>query len=137
MDTEKDISEIIGSLLKDPKISDIVSSLQGSVPKDEGKSAADDEKEDKRDGDGGFTLSPEMLSALPQVMQMLSSSGIGDSLFKKPTDKKMTVSNGEGDRKALLMALRPYLSEKRCAVVDSLLQIEGLRLLLGSAGNMK
>ena len=38
----------------------------------------------------------------------------------------------DGQRKELLRALKPFLSEKRCAVIDGILQFEGLAGVLSA-----
>lgn len=63
-------------------------------------------------------LSPELMSKLPEIMGMLSGEG-GSS------DSKMA------DRKRLLNALKPFLSDKRKNAVDSIVNIAGIADLFG------
>ena len=45
------------------------------------------------------------------------------SAFTSAPDKG---GSHHSDRKELLRALKPFLSEKRCSVIDGILQFEGL-----------
>lgn len=80
----------------------------------------------------------DMEKSLPEVMSLISES-IGGSSEKKPNndEKSDTVStepstfdgifkglDGLSRNHALLCALRPYLSEKRGQMIDSLLKLE-------------
>ena len=85
----------------------------------------------------GFSIPPDILAKLPQMMSALSSMGIG-APSPAGDDKKNASGNTKSknhQRKALLSALRPYMSEKRCAVIDGLIQFEGLWDILGALNN--
>ena len=140
MDTEKDFSEIISSLMQNPQVTEIISSLKnGTSPSgsEQEKRPSDAPAADKHENAGAaseFSIPPEILASLPQMMQVLSGMGIGTSSAKGAVDNKLTPQKN-GHRKALLTALRPYLSDKRCAVIDGLLQFEGLAGVLGTINN--
>ena len=110
-------------------VSDIAGKMNGQEIGEEKKETQ--EKKEESEGDAGFTIPPELLKKLPQMMSLLSGSGLGASQVASEnggqqfglTDKK---------RRALLSALKPYLSDKRCAVIDGLLQFEGLAGILSA-----
>ena len=64
--------------------------------------------------------------ALPEVVEAISSTlGKGND-EKKEEKAPRSVSENGASLNSLLSALRPYLSEKRAALVDQLLKLEGL-----------
>lgn len=82
------------------------------------------------DGLGAVLSDPELLAKLPQVMAMLrpmmeqaapptdapAAAALSPVAGKKPTD----------NRTALLLALKPFLSEDRRNAVDAMLRISAL-----------
>ena len=111
MDSQGALGDIINSLLNNPEIMKTVSTLAKSqtAPVD---SEAEPKAEEKNP-DEGISIPPELLSSLPQMM----------SAFTSAPDKG---GSHHSDRKELLRALKPFLSEKRCSVIDGILQFEGL-----------
>ena len=86
---------------------------------------------EKPSDSGDFSLPPELLEKLPQVMSVLSGMGIGNNNGTKDTKGTVSASHpASGNRKALLRALRPYLSPHRQAVIDSLISFEGISGIL-------
>lgn len=64
--------------------------------------------------------------ALPEVVEAISST-LGGSKPEKPEQNVLgSVSKKGSSMNSLLVALRPYLSEKRASLVDQLLKLEGL-----------
>ena len=110
MDSQGALGDIINSLLNNPEIMKTVSDLAKSTSAEEAK---DTQKENSEKAAEGKTVSPELLSSLPQLMSTFASS-----------PEKGGGHNS--DRKALLRALKPFLSEKRCDLIDGILQFEGL-----------
>lgn len=68
-------------------------------------------------------ISPEILSKLPEIMSMLSAGMSGG-------DEKKGASR-MADRKRLLTAMKPFLSENRRNAVDSIVNIAGIADLFG------
>ena len=66
-------------------------------------------------------LSPELMSKLPMIMSMLSGSDSGNH----KNDSKLQ------DRKRLLQALKPFLSQSRKDAVDNIVNIAGIADLFG------
>lgn len=64
--------------------------------------------------------------ALPEVMEAISSTLGKENGDNKEEKVPKSVSEGGASMNSLLSALRPYLSEKRAALVDQLLKLEGL-----------
>lgn len=123
MDSGMDLSALISSVLQNPEITGIISSL--GAKETEGK-----EKEEKPEKEGGAPLEipPEILAKLPQMMSALSGiSGIGSNTPPSPAP-----TGKEAQRSALLKALRPYMSERRRAALDGILGMESVAKVLGT-----
>ena len=127
MDLPNGLPDILSSMLQNPEIMKTVSALAEniSLPSNEGKQG--DESSIERaapagSAAGGLNIPPELLAQLPSIMSALSGSE------RSSSDREQTRSSPSSDnqRKALLSALKPFLSEKRCAVIDSLLKFESL-----------
>lgn len=114
------LPEILQNLMKSPEIGNILSSMksekqEASVPSP----------------DGGFSLPPDLMEKLPSVISALSGIGLGSTpAFSPPKN------SGGQQRKALLKALRPYLSPKRQTVVDSLIGLDGLTGLFSAVSGI-
>lgn len=70
------------------------------------------------DGLGAVLSNPELMAKLPQVMAML-----------RPMTEQQTSApqkKAETDRSALLLALKPFLSEDRRNAVDAMLRLSAL-----------
>lgn len=68
-------------------------------------------------------ISPELLSKLPEIMSALSAGTSGG-------DERKGASR-MADRKRLLTAMKPFLSENRRNAVDSIVNIAGIADLFG------
>ncbi len=119
MDSQGALGDIINSLLNNPEIMKTVATLASSS-----QSAPESAEEPLQKDDSspsppteGISIPPELLSSLPQMMSVLTKS---DPSPEKGGDHRTS------QRKELLRALRPFLSEKRCSVIDGILQFEGL-----------
>ena len=113
-----ELSGVIGKLMNDEKFSEILEAVKSSF------SASDENDTQKSDIAAPVpqipALSPELMSKLPEIMSMLSG---GESSGK--TDSRLA------DRKRLLQALKPFLSQSRREAVDSIVNIAGIADLLG------
>jgi len=126
MATENSLGDILSSLLENPEVMKAVSSIASNTEKAEDA----DGSEKKAESSEGFTLPPELLSKLPQMMSAIS--GLGQLPTGKKDEGVKGTMKGDKQRKALLFALKPYLCEKRCALIDGLLQLEGLAGVIGA-----
>lgn len=97
---------------------------------------------------GSFSIPPELMSKLPQMISALSGMDLDPAkLMSAASSFGGAASHGQGknaeagfaddkrrhnekQRKALLNSLRPYLNEKRRGIVDNMLKLEGLTGLL-------
>lgn len=68
----------------------------------------------------GLSLSPDLLGKLPAMLSMLSPAPSGEKDGKRD------------DRTALLIALKPYMSEQRCRAIDALITFGRISTLLGN-----
>ena len=122
-----DMSELLGRLMADEKFGELVNSVKASIstnadnidpPADEihGETPV----EESSAASAAPVLSPELISKLPEIMGMLSLDNGG-----KKGGSRME------DRKRLLNAMKPFLSEKRRTAVDSIVNIAGIADLFG------
>ena len=123
MDSQSSLGDIINSLMQNPEIMKTVSDLakgQADTKQEEVQPSSESDSSENTASEG-FSIPPELLSSLPQMMSALSSS-------------PAVIKDGDraSQRKELLRALRPFLSEKRCSVIDGILQFEGLAGVLDS-----
>lgn len=127
----EDLSRMIEKLMADEKFAEIVSAVKGSFSTDAdntgssntARDAAVEEDVKSTPASSIPELSPELLSRLPQIMSMLSSGSKEGGSSKD--------SSHLADRKRLLQALRPFLSEHRREAVDSIVNIAGIADLFG------
>ncbi len=140
MDPNNNFSEILSSLMSNPKVTELISDIsakaQTSAEPKPSNTSPNEQAEAKDSDNGTITIPPEILANLPQMMSALSGLGIGSgsSSEDKGTPAKKETSR-DNQRKALLCALKPYLSEKRCAVIDGLLQFESFSHILSVLNN--
>lgn len=126
-----DISELIGKLVSDEKFGEVLRSVKESISANaEDPSSSPEQSQETAKEPANTptenpipsipTLSPELIAKLPEIMGMLSSGGSD----KKPGSRME-------DRKRLLSAMKPFLSERRRAAVDSIVNIAGIADLFG------
>ncbi len=72
------------------------------------------------DGLGAVLSNPELMAKLPQVMAMLRP------MMEQQTAAPPPQKKAETDRSALLLALKPFLSEDRRNAVDAMLRLSAL-----------
>lgn len=122
--TDNQALDMLSGIMKNPAIGELISTIASSAAV-----KSEDKAEQKPQSDkGDFSLPPELLERLPDVMGALGGLDLS-SLFSKKEEGSSeggAVKKEDKDkRKALLLALRPYLSPKRCELIDKLLQLEG------------
>lgn len=89
--------------------------------------AAEEVKEEKTGEDSSLPVSQdtgELIRAISPMLSMLSS----------PPSRPQTPTNGADRRAALLVALRPYLSESRRDAIDYIVKISQVSDLIKKAG---
>ncbi len=135
MEQDNNFSDILNSLLQNPEIMKTVSDIAGKM-NDNNQPDERTDKESSADTEStspaeGFTVPPELLKKLPQMMSLLTGTG-GTAPSTSSGTKGQGTPLTDTKRRALLNALKPYLSDKRCAVIDGLLQFEGLAGVLSA-----
>ncbi len=116
--------DLISQIMKDPAIGELISSLSSSTGEKK-----EEKEEEKPEGGGEFSLPPQLLERLPDVIGALGGLDLSSIFSKKgeaASEGSAPRKEDKDKRKALLLALRPYLSPKRCELIDKLLQLEGL-----------
>ena len=144
MESSDNTSGLPEALLQVMQSDDIKNIMSSFIKNSGGDATAEDTvttsavKEDAHPApSGGFDIPPDLIAKLPAVISALSGMGIGTSSPKSDTGARSSLPSvqgkpGDRQRKALLTALRPYLSPRRKAIVDGLLGLEGLSGLLGA-----
>ena len=129
MDSATGFSEILSSLMQNPEITKLVSSLAADSKKSEAEPAADVAP----DSSPALSISPEMMGQIMNMASALSSGAKGREKESSaaPVSHSLSVSR-DAQRSALLRALKPFLSERRRSLIDGLLQLEGLWGVLGA-----
>ena len=131
--------DAFSSLLSDPRalsaIAEIMSSLQKGPPPSEQPPPPPPEPSTPSSPDlsgilGAALSSPEVISALPSVLSMLSGMGGGVGAQPSPPPPPQPLSLGARgntpplDRRcALLNALKPYLPEDKRSTVDTVVRV--------------
>ena len=127
----EDLSEMLEKLMADEKFGEILNAVKSSF------SAGAEDSSDSVEVEASAVsadvlpaespisaipgLSPELISKLPMIMSMLS----GGKPDGQKSDSKLQ------DRKRLLQALKPFLSQSRRDAVDNIVNIAGIADLLG------
>lgn len=122
-----DLSEIMQKLMSDEKFMEMAQAVKESISADaDNTETIPVEVSEEVSAETGSSpvagipkLSPELMAKLPEIMSMLSHDGT------KKLSSKME------DRKRLLNAMKPFLSEKRRIAVDSIVNIAGFADLFG------
>ncbi len=99
-----ELSEALNKALGDPAIGKLLSGLMG-----EGESG----EKSMADGIGKVLSDPALMAKLPDMVAALSAMPVGGDK-SAPSPKKDAASR----RMALLYALKPYLSPRRCEAID-------------------
>ena len=118
MDLPSGLPDIMSSMLKNPEIMKTISSIAENLqtPSNDDNSDTSANKSQSTTSDS-LPIPPELLSQLPSIISSMQSS---------EKSSRSGHSSADSQRKELLQALRPFLSEKRCAVIDSILKFESL-----------
>ncbi len=120
--TGMDMSKLLENLMADERFGEVLNAVKESF-----STSADNPPKTESDGSAPNeapvpaipTMSPELMAKLPEIMGMLNLGKDGKR------DSAMA------DRKRLLTALKPFLSENRKNAVDSIVNIAGIADLFG------
>lgn len=107
------LADILASITGNPELMKKISGIVGGAPSDATK-----EKEEAKAaaGIGDVLANPELMAKLPEVIAVLRPMmSEGDS---KSQPKKDGQVDATSRRMALLYALKPYLSPRRCEAID-------------------
>lgn len=111
-----DLSTVLGELLSNKEIMDKISEiadLQKPSPKTDKEASAEPASIES------LLSNPDIMSKLPDVINVikpLMSGGKGEPEKSASTDKRL----------GLLMAMKPYLSPKRCEAIDYIARMSKL-----------
>lgn len=125
----------IESLLSNPELLRTLGSLIGnfSKPKATEEAAPASAAVPSADGLSALLSNPEMMEKLPGMIATLAPvmSGL-QSPARTETEKNAPAhANRAGCRDQLLLSLKPFLSQKRCDAIDTMLRIAALSQVLG------
>ncbi len=113
---EFDISSVVGKLMSDPKVAELIKGLKDGVP---AASEASSAVEEKAQTSGNVS---EIYEKLPEIINTLSP-------LMREGGKGRTSADAE-KRNRLLAALKPYLSSNRQGMIDSIMSYSKLSGLL-------
>ena len=112
------LSDILASITSNKELMEEISGIMGGAPSE---SEAPKPETQAPSGIGDVLSNPDLMAKLPEVMAvlrpMLSEGG------QKPPPKKDGKADAASHRMALLYALKPYLSPKRCEAIDYIARI--------------
>ncbi len=107
-----DPAELLTGLMNDPKVmeklSGIMADIQTVKAPTDGEASAESSLSD-------VLANPELMAKLPEVISVLRPMVSGTSPSNGPRDSQ---KNAADRRLALLYALKPYLSDRRCEAID-------------------
>jgi hypothetical protein len=136
--TQTGDTDLLSTLLSDPeRIKRIQGILASALSAEEetpspSKNEISSERPTAEDGLMKLLGDPALLAGLPQILAtvkpLLSSLSLPSA---PPPHKEDTQTSMPVCRENLLIALRPFLSPKRCEAVDSMLRIAKLGEILG------
>lgn len=106
------LSDILASITSNKELMEKISGIMGGAPSETEEPKA----EAPAAGIGDVLSNPDLMAKLPEVMAVLRPMLSGDE--KKAPPKKDGKADAASHRMALLYALKPYLSPKRCEAID-------------------
>ena len=132
------LPEMLKEIMSGPQFASIMESIR---PKTEAAAAPDVP-----------TIPPEVLAKLPDVISALTG-GAGDTekitenlpsvmgaleeaRGKEKKQKKPAILGGDANRKALLRALRPYMSSGRQNIIDNVIRLESMAEIMGALADV-
>lgn len=120
----------LDSILSDPetvaRLAGIVGALQSGA-ENASPTASQAPQDPPSDGLTGVLADPALMEKLPQIMQLIKPMLASASPTAAGAPTAVTASRAHTpDREALLLSLKPFLSNERRAAVDSILRISRL-----------
>lgn len=143
-----DLSQMIQKIMQNPEFSNMVNELRGEMSGD--KQSGTSEQQSGVSGQrSNDDITAEMMSKLPDVMAMVSPL-LGKSDSSKASDKphdnsenhleKGTKGHDKYDKaraEKLLYAIKPYLSQTRCEMIDKCVSVMQLGDIMGALGGVE
>ncbi len=122
------VSPLAGMLSDPAALSSVLSAIN---PKETSEGTANTPKE-STDILSGLLSNPEMLAKLPAMIETVKPllqnlSPQASEKTEKKEEESVHSKKRENDRRvALLLALKPYLSQSRCDAIDYIVKISGI-----------
>ena len=107
------IPEMLGSILSNKELMDKISAIVGTPVADANNNAPS--------SPASILSDPDVMAKLPEVISVLRPMMDG-----KHGEEKKEHARANDRRTALLCALKPYLSPKRCEAIDYITRLEKL-----------
>ena len=135
------MSDIFSKIMANPDFMQVVSELKSNINNTSENTSEPEESnkvqssENSENNETAFSLPPEIMSKLPQLLSSFSTiNTISNSENKKSLDKPSSSNH-----KKLLYALKPYLSKSRQEAIDNILRITEITDVIGkiSSNNSK
>ena len=116
------LAELLASITSNKELMETISGIVGSAVSQEKAPSAEAATSDSPTAGIGDVLSnPDLMAKLPEVIAVLRPM-LSEGGGKSPS-KKDTKADAAGRRIALLCALKPYLSPRRCEAIDYIARI--------------
>lgn len=139
MDNDQ-LSAMLGNVLNNPAIMTQLQNVLAGMgqnapsppPESEESVPVSDQPASPAEASEGMAANAALMAQLPAMLGMLSSlpgGQGGQSGGHHPEGK------GSNHRTALLLALKPYLNEGRCEMIDAIVNLSRLGDLLGKPGD--
>lgn len=123
-----EIPDAVKTLLSNPALlkglGAAFGAMQSETPKAEG--AITPTAVPSVDGLSALLSNPQAMERLPQVIAAIRPLMMASSAEKQETEHSSAHTDAVGCRDRLLLALKPFLSPRRCEAVDTILQISRL-----------
>lgn len=120
---ELDLSAVLSRLMSDKNVTEIIEKLKTNVENQgvtQENTSEPERKNDNQSVSEGTGLSPDIIEKLPEVMSVIAP------LMKNGTLKGVKNNSETEKRNRLLAALKPYMNESRCGMIDSIMTLSKL-----------
>lgn len=136
MDSAPDLSTALNTLLSDPELMGRIAGIVKGTDAEDNSRETSARPTDHKPPPGGanppnlgsLLSDPGIMEKLPSVMATIAPVLQGGD---KKQDKKNDGNRPCDRRIALLCALKPYLSPRRCEAVDYIIKLDRISSLLG------
>ena len=129
----KDPPAGIEGLLASPELLRTLGTMIGNFSKPKDTSGAPAPTPPPNDGLSALLSSPDFMEKLPGIIETLAPviSGLQAPPHAEPPKSVPAPTDRSGCRDQLLLSLKPFLSQKRCDAIDTMLRIAALSQVLG------